>query len=317
MPETESIQEFTSSRGAKLGVDREKGVISGVKVLGSTSANKREYPAETVRRAMGMYEGRPVNVNHPSGSPISPRDYRDRIGVVRNVRENAGELWGDLHFNPKHQLAEQLAWDAENNPSAVGLSHNVLARTRAKNGVTIVEEIVNVHSVDLVADPATTKGLFEGRGENEMEMTLENVMANQAVMSQLTEHFKKAHESSEAAKAQSDKLAKLEEQLAEQKKKIDEYQVKEAQLLRAAKAADLLKEAKLPDVFVTDFLKEQLAAADDATAKKLIEERQQLAKAAKVTPQSISQHTEGKGGDAGGAMPTDVKSFVSRLRRAG
>ena len=27
-----------------------------------------------------------VNVNHPKGNPLGPRDYQDRIGVIRNVR---------------------------------------------------------------------------------------------------------------------------------------------------------------------------------------------------------------------------------------
>jgi len=70
-------------------------------------------------------------------------------------------LFGDLHFNPKHALAEQLVWDAENNPRNVGFSHNVLAPLSRQGSATVVEEITRVQSVDLVADPATTQGLFE------------------------------------------------------------------------------------------------------------------------------------------------------------
>jgi hypothetical protein len=52
-------------------------------------------------------------------------------------------------------------WDAEHEPANVGLSHNVLARTIRDGAITVVEAITKVESVDLVADPATTRGLFE------------------------------------------------------------------------------------------------------------------------------------------------------------
>ena len=72
-------------------------------------------------------------------------------------------LYGDFHFNPKHALAEQLCWDAEHAPGNVGFSHDVEAQTSRKNGRVVVEAIRKVSSVDLVADPATTSGLFESR----------------------------------------------------------------------------------------------------------------------------------------------------------
>ncbi len=78
--------------------------------------------------------------------------------------EEGRGLFGDLLYNPKHALAEQLAWDAEHLPGNVGLSHNVLARTSTEGSQTIVEAILQVFSVDLVADPATTSGLFEWQG---------------------------------------------------------------------------------------------------------------------------------------------------------
>lgn len=158
----ETIQEYVSA-GAGCRVDRGAGVIRGVKILGLESRNRRTYLPEALRRAASLYEGAKVNVNHPKGSPNGPRDYQDRIGLLRNVRlEQAdGGLRGDFHFNPKHALAEQLIWDAEHSPENVGFSHNVEARTNPKNGRAVVEEIIRVQSVDLVADPATTRGLFE------------------------------------------------------------------------------------------------------------------------------------------------------------
>ena len=160
----EQIFEFSTSAGQSLRVDREKGVIFGVKILGLESKNRRSYPKETIVRAASLYEGAKVNVDHPTGNPNSPRSYADRMGSLRNVRvgsESQG-MFADYHFNPKHALAEQLIWDAEHVPENVGFSHNVEAKTsRGTNGHTIIEEITRVQSVDLVADPATTRGLFE------------------------------------------------------------------------------------------------------------------------------------------------------------
>ena len=162
-PMSEPLQEYADSRGVTLRVDRDAGVLRGVKLIGLESQNGRRYRPEALSAAVGLYEGAKVNVNHPQNGPLAPRDYRDRLGVVRQVEFRPGEgLFGNLHFNPKHELAEQLAWDAEHNPRNVGFSHNVLARLTARGASSrSVEAITHVQSVDLVADPAATQGLFE------------------------------------------------------------------------------------------------------------------------------------------------------------
>jgi hypothetical protein len=162
----EMLQEFVDSRGVGVRVDRINGVIRGVKILGVVSRNGRTYLPNALTEAVGLYEQVKVNVNHPKGSPAAARDYQDRIGVIRNVAARPGEgLFGDLHFNPKHALAEQLVWDAEHAPENVGFSHNVQARTSRRGDRVAVEAITKVQSVDLVADPATTSGLFESANE--------------------------------------------------------------------------------------------------------------------------------------------------------
>jgi len=158
----ESLQEYVDSRGIGIRVDRERGIIRGVKILGLDSRNGRTYREDALLRAVGLYDGAKVNVNHAKGAAVGPRDYQDRLGVIRGTVVRGGEgLFGDLHFNPKHALAEQLIWDAEHAPENVGFSHNVLARTSRAGQRLVVEAITKVESVDLVADPATTRGLFE------------------------------------------------------------------------------------------------------------------------------------------------------------
>ena len=158
----EMLQEFVDSRGVAVRVDREGGVLRGVKLIGLVSRNGRRYRQSALEQAKSLYEEAKVNVNHPKDGPLAPRDYQDRLGVIRGVAFRAGEgLFGDLHFNPRHPLAEQLAWDAEHNPRNVGFSHNVLARLSREGENTVVEEITRVQGVDLVADPAATLGLYE------------------------------------------------------------------------------------------------------------------------------------------------------------
>jgi len=136
----ELLQEFVDSRGVTMRVDRSLGVLRGVKLIGLESRNGRRYRESALEQAKSLYEESKVNVNHPKDGPLAPRDYQDRLGVIRGVEFRSGEgLFGDLHFNPKHPLAEQLAWDAEHNPRNVGFSHNVLARLSREGEMTVVD----------------------------------------------------------------------------------------------------------------------------------------------------------------------------------
>jgi len=157
---TEFLYETVHSDNVQ--VDRDAGIIFGVKIIGCNSRNGRHYPNETLRQAIPLYENSKVNLDHPEGDPRKPRSYHARFGMIRNVhlRENEG-LFADFWFNPKHSIAEQLLWDAEHSPENVGFSHNVEAVVKRQHTTALIEKIVSVRSVDLVADPATTQGLFE------------------------------------------------------------------------------------------------------------------------------------------------------------
>lgn len=293
------ITEFVDNRGLTLRVDSAAGIVHGVKVLGLKSANGRVYRESAVSRAIRMYEGAKVNIDHPEGANDRPRSYGDRFGHLKNIRQESDGLYGDLHFNPKHRLAEQFAWDAEHASENVGLSHNVMARTSKENGQIVVEEILKVNSVDLVADPATTRGLFEHEEQN-MEITLEAVKADKAIVESLRAEWLAEQSASVETKATKEKIASLETQLAESKKQLDEYKVKEAVAARKAQAAKLIADAKLPDYVVTDVFREQVEnASDEAAAKKIIEDRAAIAKLSGTTkPTSKPQDlTEGASPD--------------------
>ncbi len=310
------ICEFTDSRGVKLRVDRDKGIIEGVKILGLESKNGRTYLKETIARAVALYEAAKVNLNHPDGNPTQPRDYRDRLGTMRQVRVGQGDggLFADFHFNPKHAIAEQLCWDAEHAPENVGFSHNVQAKvSRGRGGTVVVEEITRVQSVDLVADPATTKGLFEAqvpdKEDGDMPATLEALQAEQPeLVKSIREAAVKEHVNSESVKTEAAKNAATIKTLTEE---VD--RMKAAETMAGIKLAvdKELVEAKLPDAIVTDVFRDLLYEAKDVDARKaLIEDRQKIANMASSgkplsTEQGLTEGTEQR------AKPEDV---ANRLR---
>jgi hypothetical protein len=158
-PPLDVLQEYSDNRGVALRVDRQRGLIQGVKLLGTLSKKGREYPPAVIAKAAPMYEGMRVNIDHVD--PGQRRSLRDRIGIVKNVSVKEDGLYGDFYFNPKHGLAEQIAWDAENAPQNLGFSHDTRGVVRNLGSRAVVESIEKVLSVDLVANPATTDGLFE------------------------------------------------------------------------------------------------------------------------------------------------------------
>jgi hypothetical protein len=136
-------------------------VVKNVKVLGMKSRNGREYPLPVMAKARELYEGKPVNLDHPKPNQ-EMREFTERFGRLQNVRMGQDGLYADMTYNPAHPLAKAFDWWVKNDPNAVGLSHNATARIqRNREGRDEVTEIIEVESVDLVADPATTKGLLE------------------------------------------------------------------------------------------------------------------------------------------------------------
>jgi hypothetical protein len=152
--------EFCQQPGARL--NRDAAVLCGVTVLGLSSRNRRRYTPEAVAGALSLYEGARVNLDHASCAD-EPRSVRDRFGRMENVRFADGRIKADLCYNPNHPFAPTLEWFARHDPGALGLSHNAVGEGRTEEGIFVVHKIVSLRSVDLVAEPATTRGLFEAK----------------------------------------------------------------------------------------------------------------------------------------------------------
>ena len=303
------LVEYADSRGLTLSPEKEKGILRGVKILGLKSRNGRTYSPEALAGAAGLYEGTKVNVNHPRGNPTAARDYQDRIGAIRNVKQTSDGLFADFHFNPKHALAEQLVWDAEHSPENVGFSHNVEARVKRNSNGTTVEAITKVQSVDLVADPATTKGLFESESDKQedvtvadttlKEVTLESLKADRP---ELLEQFKTELAEADGGKAKDAQIVKLTTDLKEAVEKLAGQE-------HAATVVKELEAAKISVDQVSEVFRDSLLAEKDGEKRKsLIEDRVSLLKAAasgRKGPKSDFPHTVSEGDGDGGGVDWD------------
>lgn len=149
----ESITEFER-------IDREAGVIRGVKIIQPVSKNGRRYLTEALRKAAPMYEGKRVYLDHLSpDSKTKQRKKGDRWGKLVGVAESNG-LTADLHYLKNHPLTEAILESIERFGDT-GLSHDAEGAVERRGGETVVTEIVEVHSVDFVEEAATNRNLFE------------------------------------------------------------------------------------------------------------------------------------------------------------
>ena len=313
----ETLQEYVDSRGMPVRADREHGVIRGVKILGVRSRNGRTYLAEAICQAAPLYEGAKVNVNHAQGTPSGPRDYQDRIGVIRNVAVHAEEgLFADFHFNPKHALAEQLLWDAEHAPENVGFSHNVQARTARRGETLVVEAITQVQSVDLVADPATTRGLFESTGAAD----------EVAAASRGDEPWLPSLTADGLREARPDLVEELlsgpRQQIARLEEEAGQLRAAENARRQCEKVRALLAECQLPGQMTADqwqrwlgcdsFVETLIGADDEGAMRRLIQERIELVR-------DIAGHSSGarpvsrEQNQVCDPTPRDVEAFVRSI----
>jgi hypothetical protein len=335
---SEMLQEFVDSGSQRLRVDRAAGVIRGVKLLGLASRNGRRYREEALVQAVGLYEGAKVNINHPKGHPLSPRDYQDRLGVVRGVQFRSGDgLFGDLHFNPKHALSEQLVWDAEHAPQNVGMSHNVLARTTRSGDETVVEAITKVQSIDLVADPATTSGLYEHSSSQEPRVDSQEpaigaltpaLDSKLLTLDSLTLEEFRLHRPDLIREIENT----YEAQLEEANRRLEEVTAREEVSRRRERIAQLLQENNLPlppgdsladsRLVTPHFIETLMQAADEQIVRRLVEERAELIRTASRWSRSRpstdrrprSRDQVGLASSAGGTAVRNAAEFAAAVR---
>ncbi|MEW4564673.1 hypothetical protein AB1K70_19185 [Bremerella sp. JC770] len=163
LAEKHAVTERTAASGRSHRIDRNAGIIYGVKVCGNKSKNGRVYPSHVLEAAAHVYEGVAVYLDHGQ-MPGDERPLEAHFGNLRRVRMENGELYADLHYLKSHAAAEAVLERAERFANNFGLSHDAEIYSNMDAGVQRVTKIMSVASVDLVTHPATNEGIFESEG---------------------------------------------------------------------------------------------------------------------------------------------------------
>lgn len=141
-------------------VDADRGLLRGVKLLGERSKNNRLYSREVRDAAAPLYEGSKIYLDHARQG--GERSYRDWAGVITESESRADGIYGTVKLRKQSDVFAGIVEAAQEFPDAIGFSHVADGATHFDDsGVEIVESIERVFSVDLVTDPATTRGFFE------------------------------------------------------------------------------------------------------------------------------------------------------------
>ena len=287
---SERTVEFALSK-----VDREAGVIRGVKLLGRESKNGREYTDRAMTEAAERYPGVRVYVDHATDEKSKTRGTSALFGrVVSASFDKAKEsVFGDIEYLKAHPLADQITEAAERMPQTLGMSH--VADGHAKRGASgkvIVESIVSVDSVDVVTTPATTRGFFESETESEStgdfnvdlkELKIDDLKtARPDLVTALNEEFKASAESNDKAKADAAKIASLTEQ-------VETLKAAAAKREREDLVSKKLAEAKITEAAAKELRPLLIEAKDEAAIDVLIKAVKVQAKA---SPRSAHQLSE-------------------------
>ncbi|OAI56843.1 hypothetical protein AYO47_08605 [Planctomyces sp. SCGC AG-212-M04] len=139
--------------------DQSSRVMKNIALSGTESKNGYRYSDQALRRAVRLYDQKPVFLDHAEKpADAAARSTRDLVGSIVNPRFEDGRLRGDVRVLDTESGRTFLAL-ADGNSPGVGMSHVVLAQ-RSVDGA-VVERIEDVISVDVVVRPATTSTFRE------------------------------------------------------------------------------------------------------------------------------------------------------------
>ena len=122
--------------------------------------------------------------------------------------------FGTIKVNPHHSEAKRFLWDVKNNPRAMGMSINAVIRPgkRDPSGDVVVEELLDVRSVDVVTRPGTASGIFEQEEKTVSDLTAPEVADLRKALEEAQAQAKAAVaalEQERATREKADKKAKL------------------------------------------------------------------------------------------------------------
>jgi hypothetical protein len=186
-------------------VDREAGIIYGVRLCGPHSGNGRYYPPQTFLEALHLVSGLKVKIDHPAKRPDETRSSTSTFGWVEAPRVgDDGALYGDLHYLRDHEMADLICEAAERNPRLYGLSANWTGEIDGtdSDGLQVVRRILDAISFDIVDQPATSESLFESLFEGQVMPTIRHIIhANYRIRPRMKVRLKEASDANDWAAA--------------------------------------------------------------------------------------------------------------------
>lgn len=194
----ETVSEQSAFQASQPRVDREKGIIHGVRWLGEDSQNGRHYGQKYRTETIKRYSGIRVNKDHPEGKSLTRR-FDDWVGTLENLQARPDANYGDIHVRKGHRDFEAIMDAAENHWRNFGLSPVHAVDWKISGKVKEAMGLDEPFSVDIVLEPATNKNLFESRDRN---------MAS-PVNRKLKAIFESAPESTKGRKALTELVAEM------------------------------------------------------------------------------------------------------------
>jgi hypothetical protein len=301
---------FTSNLPfSEANIDRDNNIIRNICLLTSESRNGREYLPQAIEQAAALFEGVKAFANHPRKSERGEvRDVRDLIGKCKNVRYSQGKLMADLFILESHSgwifpLATQT-------PELVGISINAQGKIRKVNGKDVVEEIVEVRSVDLVSEPAATKNLFE-----DVVLNDEAGFYTGLTVEKLQQHRPDIVD--ELLTEKDTVINQLKEEIQALKDELISYREKEKQWQKNNLMQELIKGSTLKNENITEVFKNTLLKLN---ADNLVELREQMSNLIADREKLISKNSglvKGMGHEKESCQPFTMLSnetFINVIR---
>ena len=263
---------------ASLQIDRETGTIAGVRVCGRESRNRRVYEQSALEDLSKLYEKKSTHLKHGTD------DYSDVVGFITKPEVREGGVYGTWRLNQGHQKYGQILWDAENNPSALALSHEVpdgmYEAETDKDGILRVSRIHEVGSVAVVM--AKNAGTSKSLTESIMDLTTLKVQ-HAPLLEEYSREVKKPLEEeksvlqtklAEALQSRADLESRMQKAADEHKAIIEERDslLAEKKVIEKRQSIrKLAEELKAGDL--TDDLVETMVVLEEKQVRTLLEDR--------------------------------------------
>lgn len=247
----------------KFTVDREEGMIRGVKLCSKHSKNNREYTRNALEDLTKLYEYLPIRIDHDE------KGYLKTVGSVQKTEMNRidYEIRGDISLNKGHPAYDQIMEDAEHRPHLLKLSHEIPARgyqATRKGDKLVVDRVHKVDCFAIVTNGGVNNSLFEGKEDEDVE--IKSLAELKEAMPALYEELEKAMRE-DVAKDHEERIKLIQERdNALQKLQEAEEQlasIEAEKQLESRKEAILAKAKEMKRVCSDDLLEMMLQVPDD------------------------------------------------------